>query len=242
MTNATITTTAKETEVLLAYLNAGIDCNGCDTVDAMLADNMTWGDVASIAEATGMPQKTVRGVIASLDKKGLLVITDEGVNGEGPVQQVLSDAGVRYGFELLAQQADAPAPAPFTASDAEVESKVEEAAKLPGDATPKQVKAVRVPKSDKAKLFTRAASKKAQPVKAGTRRAQLLTALLDGATRDDIAAMCVKADGSAWSKTAIRAAHTTFWVNLGYGIEEREDGKFVAILPKGMKREDAFKS
>ncbi|MCB9892736.1 MAG: hypothetical protein H6833_13870 [Planctomycetes bacterium] len=236
MTNATITTTAKETAVLIAYLNAGIDCNGADTVDAMLADNMTWGDVLSIAKATDMPQKTVKGVIASLDKKGLLVITDEGVNGEGPVQQVLSDAGVRYGFELLAQQADAPAPAPFTASDAEVESK------LPGDATPKQVKAVRVPKADKAaKLFSRAASKDAQPVKSGTKRADLLNALLDGATRDEIAALCVKASGEQWSKTAIRAAHTTFWVNLGYGIEERADGKFVAILPKGMKREDAFK-
>lgn len=209
MTNATITTTAKETAVLIAYLNAGIDCNGADTVDAMLADNMTWGDVQSIAKATDMPQKTAKGVIASLDKKGLLVITDEGVNGEGPVQQVLSDAGVRHAFDLLAQQSDAPQPEAFTASDAEVEAKV------------------RAPKRDVKK------------VKAGTKRAELLTALVAGATADEIDALCIKEDGTAWSKSAASAARDVFWRGLGYGSKVVGD-KYFVTLPKGMKLEDCI--
>ncbi|WP_099827152.1 hypothetical protein [Oceaniglobus indicus] len=99
--------TAMEKRVLVAYADAGIDCNGAETVDAMLADNMTWGDVPEIAQRTGLTQKQVQGVIASLSTKGLLVITDEGVNGEGPVQQVLADNGIRVAFDLMAEGVEA---------------------------------------------------------------------------------------------------------------------------------------
>lgn len=103
--------TAMEKRVLVAYLEAGIDCNGAETVDAMLADNMTWGDVPEIAKATGLTQKQVQGVIASLSTKGFLVITHEGVNGEGPVQQVLADNGIRVAFDLMAEGIEAKAAA-----------------------------------------------------------------------------------------------------------------------------------
>ncbi|EIE52935.1 hypothetical protein C357_00989 [Citreicella sp. 357] len=101
--------TAMEKRVLVAYASAGIGCNGADTVDAMLMDNMTWGDVPEIAKATDFTQRQVQGVIDSLSTKGLLVITDEGVNGEGPVQQVLADNGVRIAFDLMAEGVEAKA-------------------------------------------------------------------------------------------------------------------------------------
>lgn len=50
-----------EQRVTVAYLAMGIDCNGCETLDDMLADNMTWGDVPAIAKATGLTQKQVQG-------------------------------------------------------------------------------------------------------------------------------------------------------------------------------------
>lgn len=103
MTNTNQKLTALEQRILVAYAMAGIDANGADTADAMLADNMTWGDVPEIAQRTGLTQKQVQGVVASLSKKALLVITDEGVNGEGPVQQVLADDGIRVAFDLIAQ-------------------------------------------------------------------------------------------------------------------------------------------
>lgn len=96
-----------EKRVLVAYADAGTDCNGAETVDAMLADNMTWGDVPEIAKATGLTQKQVQGVIASLSTKGLLLITDEAVNGEGPVQQVLADNGIRVAFDLMPEGVEA---------------------------------------------------------------------------------------------------------------------------------------
>ena len=101
--------TALEKRVLVAYLDAGIDANGAETLDDMLADNMTWGDVPEIAKRTGLTQKQVQGVIASLSTKTLLVITDEGVNGEGPVQQVLADDGIRVAFDLMAEGIEAKA-------------------------------------------------------------------------------------------------------------------------------------
>lgn len=101
--------TALEKRVLVAYLDAGIDANGAETLDDMLADNMTWGDVPEIAQRTGLTQKQVQGVIASLSTKALLVIEGEGVNGEGPVQQVLADDGIRVAFDLMAEGIEAKA-------------------------------------------------------------------------------------------------------------------------------------
>ncbi len=103
MTKANQKLTALEQRILVAYLDAGIDANGAETLDVMLADNMTWGDVPEIAQRTGLTQKQAQGVVASLSKKALLVITDEGVNGEGPVQQVLADDGIRVAFDLMAE-------------------------------------------------------------------------------------------------------------------------------------------
>lgn len=115
-----------------------------------------------------------------------------------------------------------------------------DAPSLPGNATPKQVKAVRVPKPSKARaLFMRKPGREAKTYKAGTKRAEIALALLKGATIDDMRAICMKADGKTqWSANATRAALTTFQVNNGYGVEERnEDGvsRFFLILPKGME-------
>ncbi|WP_321363631.1 hypothetical protein [uncultured Celeribacter sp.] len=116
--------TAMEKRVLVAYLDAGIDANGAETLDDMLADNMTWGDVPEIAQRTGLPQKQVQGVVASLSKKALLVITDEGVNGEGPVQQVLADNGIRVAFDLMAEGVEAKAEKPKARKPRELPDRV----------------------------------------------------------------------------------------------------------------------
>jgi hypothetical protein len=70
---------------------------------------MTWGDVPEVAQRTALTKKQVQGVIASLSNKALLVITDEGVNDEGPVQQVLADDGIRVAFDLMAEGVEAKA-------------------------------------------------------------------------------------------------------------------------------------
>ena len=101
--------TVMEKRIFVADLDTGIDANGAATLDVMLADNTTWGDVPEIAQRTGLTQKQVQGVVASLSTKALVVITDEGVTGEGPVQQVLVDGGIRVAFDLMAEDIEAKA-------------------------------------------------------------------------------------------------------------------------------------
>ena len=196
-----------EQRVTVAYLEAGIDCNGAETLDAMLADNMTWGDVPTVAKATGLTQKQVQGVIASLSTKGLLVITDEAVNGEGPVQQVLSDDGVRAAFDLMADgiEAKAKKPAPTTEKPAR---------KLRG----LDDRVIQAP----GKLDD------VRPTKEGSKRALLVIALQRGATIEHLMEVV------GWNRETVSSALRTDLKAIGLGCERRK-GKYFLMLPEGMK-------
>ncbi len=162
MTKANQKLTALEQRTLVAYAMAGIDANGADTADAMLEDNMTWGDVPEIAQRTGLTQKQVQGVVASLSKKALLVITDEGVNGEGPVQQVLADDGIRIAFDLMAEGVEAKAQKPKARKPRELPDRV-----MVEPGKPEDVKAT----------------------KAGSKRHLMAEALAKGATVEELMAL-----------------------------------------------------
>lgn len=101
--------TPLEKAVTVAHLDAGMDCNGAETLDAMLGDNMTYADVAEIGQRTGLTKKQVQGVIASLSSKGILSVGNEKPNGQPGVDQVLTDWGVTIAFDLLAEGIDASA-------------------------------------------------------------------------------------------------------------------------------------
>jgi hypothetical protein len=197
-----------EQRVAVAYLVMGIDCNGAETLDNMLADNMTWGDVPAIAKATGLAQKQVKGVIASLDKKGLLVITDEGVNGEGPVQQVLSDDGLRVGFDLMADGVEAK----------------------PAKAQPKVVKPTRKPRGlDDRVIQAPGKAEDVRPTKEGSKRALLVIALQRGATIEHLMEVL------GWNRETVSSALRTDLNAIGLGCERRK-GKYHLLLPEGMKK------
>lgn len=197
-----------EQRVTVAYLAMGIDCNGCETLDDMLADNMTWGDVPAIAKATGLTQKQVQGVIASLDKKGLLVITDEGVNGEGPVQQVLSDDGLRVAFDLLADGVEAK----------------------PAKAQPKAEKPTRKPRGmDDRVIQAPGKLDDVRPTKEGSKRALLIQALQRGTTIEHLMEVL------GWNRDTVSSALRTDLKAIGLGCE-RKGGKYHLLLPKGMTK------
>ena len=199
-----------EQRVTVAYLEAGIDCNGAETLDDMLADNMTWGDVPTIAKATGLTQKQVQGVIASLSTKGLLVITDEGVNGEGPVQQVLSDAGVRAAFDLMAEG-------------------IEGKAKKPAPKAEKPAKPARQPRGlDDRVIQAPGKLDDVRPTKEGSKRALLVIALQRGATIEHLMEVV------GWNRETVSSALRTDLKAIGLGCKRRK-GKYFLMLPEGMK-------
>jgi len=201
-----------EKRVIVAHADACGDCNGAETLDAMLADNMTWSDVAETSKRTGLTKKQVNGVLSSLSSKGLLITDCEPVNGEGAVQQYLTDFGIAAAFELMANGIEAKAaPKPAT--------------KAKPKAAPK-AKTDRKPGAD-CILFIPADTQK-EP-KAGTKRAAIIDLLRapKGATVEDIAA------ATGWSRAVASSALYVDVKGGGFGVE-RIDGRLF-LLPQGVK-------
>ncbi len=210
-----------EKRVLVAHLDAGIDCNGAETLADMLVDNMTWSDVKETSQRTGLTKKQVSGVIASLSTKGLLDADCEKPNGATGVDQVLTDKGVRIAFDLLGDGVVAnPGPAK----------------KLPGDATPKQVKSVKVPAPEKKarvledRVLVAPATdlKLVRPVGEGSKRHLLAQALLIGATVEKLQEV------TGWNKATAQSALRWDIPQMGLGVR-REGEKYFLILPEGVK-------
>ena len=205
-----------EKAVLVAHLEAGIACNGAETLDAMRADNMTWSDVAETSKRTGLTKKQVNGVLASLSGKGLLVTDCDPVNGEGAVQQVLDDFGIIVAFELLADGVEA------TVKQAAPKQKA-----APAPAQPKP-RAARVLDD---RLITQPAQdqKHVKAVTQGSKRHLLIEALAKGATIDDLMT------ATGWNKDTVTSALRWDLSQAGLGCE-RKGGKYFLLLPKGFTR------
>lgn len=71
------TLTVFETSVLAAFINEGFDCNGSSTIEELRDDNMTWCNVDDLNNVTDLENKVLRGVMSSLEKKGLIVNSGE---------------------------------------------------------------------------------------------------------------------------------------------------------------------
>lgn len=221
--------TPLEKRVLVAHLEAGIDCNGAETLADMLSDNMTWSDVKETSQRTGLTQNQIKGILPSLANKGLLDIDVEKPNGQPGVDQVLTEKGVRIAFDLLGDGVVAnPGPA-----------------KLPGDATPKQVKSVKVPapsnvvklpapkktRTTEDRILVQPAKdlKDVKPMTAGSKRHLIAEALLRGTTMEHLAEV------TGWKKDVVSSALYYDMKQVGLGVE-RKGGKLFLILPEGVKK------
>lgn len=202
--------TAFEKAVLVAHLDAGMECNGAETHDAMQADNMTWSDVAETSKRTGLTKKQVNGVLTSLSGKGLVVTDCDPVNGEGPVQQVLSDWGISAAFELLADGIEAKAaPKP---------------AKAPASSAPKKARVV----EDRIIVAPANDMKMVRPTGEGSKRHLLAQALLKGATIEELMTV------TGWNRSTAQSALRWDVAQMGLGVE-RKGEKYFLILPAGVR-------
>lgn len=201
--------TSLEKAVVVAHLDAGMECNGAETLDAMRGDNMTWSDVAETSKRTGLTKKQVNGVLASLSTKGLVVVDCDPVNGEGPVQQVLSDEGIVVAFELLADGVEAKATiAPKKAAD-----------------TPKKA----APKGLDDRIITEPAEdlKYVKAMNDGSKRHLLAQALQRGATVEHLQEVL------GWKRDTVTSALRWDMKQVGLGVE-RKGGKYYLIMPEGL--------
>lgn len=204
-----------EKAVLVAHLEAGIACNGAETLDAMRADNMTWSDVAETSKRTGLTKKQVNGVLASLSGKGLVVTDCDPVNGEGAVQQVLDDFGIIVAFELLADGVEATVKQP---------APKQKAAPAPSP-SPKKARVL----EDRVITQPATDARHVKAVTQGSKRHLLIEALAKGATIDDLMT------ATGWNKDTVTSALRWDLSQAGLGCERR-GGKYFLILPEGFTR------
>lgn len=200
--------------VLVAHLDAGMACNGAETLDAMRADNMTWSDVAETAQRTGLTKKQVNGVLASLSTKGLVVTDCDPVNGEGAVQQVLADFGIVVAFELVADGIEANPPKATPAPKAE----------KPAKAAPKKARVL----EDRVLVAPATDIKMVRPVGEGSKRHLLAQALLTGATVERLMEV------TGWNRATAASALRWDIPQMGLGVERKGD-TYLLILPEGVK-------
>jgi hypothetical protein len=202
-------TTDFEKRVLVAHLGAGIDCNGADTLEAMLSDNMTFADVAEVSQRTGLTKNQVKGVIVSLASKYLLSPNNEKPNGAPGVDQVLTDDGLRVAFNLLANGVEAHAPKPAPKAKA---------------------KAATTPKALKPHVYCEPGKlDDVKAVKAGSKRHLLFAALKKGATLEEMMA------ATGWNRSTVQSSFRVDVPAAGFGCERRADGCYWLLLPKGLK-------
>lgn len=227
-----------EKAVIVALLESGIECNGCETLTDMQADNMCVADIAELAKRTGLTKAQLKGVISSLSSKGLVCANVEKVNGQPGVDQWLDTGALPLAFELLADGVKATAP------------------KLPGEATAKQVKSVTVADAPAPKAERKARVLRPHVYCLPVEQAEQITALIDGSKKHRLAAALLKGAtmkqlevATGWKKAVVSSAFQYDMKNSGFGVERRDDQKYYLLMPaalkvlpvvvKGQKRPDA---
>lgn len=98
-----ITLTDKEHVALMAIANNGLDGMGGEEPADLHGDNFSWFDNGDLIQLTGLSKHQCSGLMAALEEKGLIVNSEEGVNGEGPDQWYMSDEGIDLAQSLKDQ-------------------------------------------------------------------------------------------------------------------------------------------
>lgn len=98
--------TELETKVLGAF-------NTYDDLESTIGDlGVSWTDAKDLCTETGIAMKSIKGVIASLSKKGLIYVDDDGPLGMHDLKKLptaicLTEAGAKVFFDLCAAESDA---------------------------------------------------------------------------------------------------------------------------------------
>lgn len=71
-------------------------------------------------------------------------------------------------------------------------------------------------------------AQKVVPVREGSKKHALFTALLDGATLEELQ------EATGWTRATVQSSFSYDAKNSGFGVERREDGRYYLLLPSGM--------
>jgi hypothetical protein len=69
--------TAKEKTIIKAIISNGLEAMGGSTVEDLYGDNFSWFGVTDLTRFCDYSKETIKGVISSLDKKGIIGSDDD---------------------------------------------------------------------------------------------------------------------------------------------------------------------
>jgi len=107
-----VSLTDKEHVALMAVIANGLDGMGGEEPIHLLDDNFSWFDNGDLIKLTGMSKHQCSGLMSSLELKGLIGNSEEGINQEGPDQWFVSDEGIRVAQAIKDQPIPVITPEP----------------------------------------------------------------------------------------------------------------------------------
>ncbi len=97
----TITLTEKETTMLKAFVQEGIDCCGFEgmTADDLIDDNMTYNNADDLKDSLGWTKQEIGGVMSALSDKGLIFDCGDSPRSAQTNDWFASDEAIRWFFD-----------------------------------------------------------------------------------------------------------------------------------------------
>tara|TARA_R110000851_G_scaffold157194_2_gene299991 strand:- start:2130 stop:2429 length:300 start_codon:yes stop_codon:yes gene_type:complete len=95
----TIDITTKEAAMLVAFVEAGIECNAASDSDELINDNVTWMNANDLAAELGWGKQAIGGVMKSLWNKCLISDTEESPRGAKVTDWIASEETIRWYFD-----------------------------------------------------------------------------------------------------------------------------------------------
>ena len=94
--------TNKESEMVSAFVQAGIDINGATEATHLIEDNMTYCNANDLHEDLGWNKQEIGGVMSSLLDKCMICDTEDSARGAKVNDFVASDEAIHFYFDNIA--------------------------------------------------------------------------------------------------------------------------------------------
>lgn len=93
--------TDKEKQMLAAFIEEGVECNGAETIEELKNDNMTCMSASDLKSVLGWSKQSIGGVMGSLSEKGLIADSGDSSRGAKDTDWYATDKGIDIGWEFL---------------------------------------------------------------------------------------------------------------------------------------------
>jgi hypothetical protein len=93
--------TEKETAMLQAFVQSGVDINGSTCAEDMTCDNMTYMNADDLQEDLGWSKQEIGGVMSALDSKAIISDMEESYRGAKINDWIANNHAIEWAFENL---------------------------------------------------------------------------------------------------------------------------------------------